>query len=165
MASGIREGTMKTRALAAVAATFVLSTRAGAEPKLLTRSIYVPVEFVLCEHLGNAILYQDEQPVSAMPAKRTFLFTYYPDLERMLPDMVKVRVEGTYEDGEAFVAKLAVTPDGIHSAHRTNTLETGQQVLKQRHKIDVRLEPRTTELRCPRFCRKSKTAASSSLYQ
>jgi hypothetical protein len=145
---------MKTRALAAVAATFALSAWGGAEPKSLNRSIYVPVEFVLCEHLGNAVLYQDDQPVSGMPAKRTFLFTYYPELERMLPERVSVRIEGTYADGEPFVAKLAVTPDGIHTAHRTNTLGTERQVLKQRHKLDVRLEPRTTALRCPRYCRK-----------
>jgi hypothetical protein len=144
---------MKTRALAAVAATFVLSARGGAEPKLLNRSIYVPVEFALCEHLKNATLYQDDQPVSAMPAKRTFLFTYYPELERMLPELVKVRIEGRYEDGEPFVAKLAVTPDGIHSAHRTNGLGTENQVLKQRHRIDVRLEARKIQLSCPKFCK------------
>ena len=76
------------------------------------------------------------------------------ELERMLPERVSVRIEGTYADGEPFVAKLAVTPDGIHTAHRTNTLGTERQVLKQRHKLDVRLEPRTTALRCPRYCRK-----------
>jgi hypothetical protein len=147
---------MKTRALAAVAATFVLSALGGAEPKPLNRSIYVPVEFVLCEHLGKAVLYQDDQPVSQLPAKRTFLFTYYPELERMLPEMVSVRIEGRYADGEPFVAKLAVTPEGIHTAHRTNTLGTEQQVRKQRHKLDVRLEPRTTRLSCPRFCKSIK---------
>ena len=40
--------------------------------KFLTRSIYVPVEFKLCEHLENAVLYQGELAVSLMPAKRIF---------------------------------------------------------------------------------------------
>jgi len=160
---------MKSRRVVGIATSVLaslLAAHAGAEPKLLNRSIYLPFEFVLCEHLANAVLYQDDQPVSAMPARRVFQFTYYPDLERMLPELVRVRVEGTYVDGGApFVAKLAVTPDGIHTSHRTKSLGTGEKVLKQRNKIDIRLEPRKLQLKCERFCKRTTTVAASGLYQ
>ena len=60
----------------------MVSSLAGAEQKrqLLNRSIYMPVEFRLCEHLDSAIFYENDLPTSTMPAKRIFQFTYYPDL-------------------------------------------------------------------------------------
>jgi hypothetical protein len=120
------------------------------------------MEFSLCEHLEKAVLYQDDQPVSALPARRVFQFTYYPDLARLLPEVVQVRIEGVYVDGgEPFVAKLAVTPDGIHTAHQTKALETGETILRQRRKIDFRLEPRRLELECERFCRRTTTVAAT----
>jgi hypothetical protein len=156
---------MKTRTVVAVTALVLAShaaVRAEKQPQLLNRSIYMPFEFVLCEHLEKAVLYQDDQAVSAMPARRVFLFTYYPDLDRLLPEVVKVRVEGSYVDGgELFVAKLAITPDGIHTAHRTKALDNGEKMMKQRHKIDMRLEPRTLHLNCERFCKRTTTVATN----
>ena len=152
-------------ALSIVMAAALLEAQAGAESKALPRSIYLPLEFVLCEHLQKAVLYQDELPVSSMPARRVFQFTYYPDLERLLPEAVQVRVEGSYiDEGAPFVAKLAITPDGIHTAHHHKGLDTGKSVLKQRHKIDIRVEPRTLVLKCDRFCGRSNAVAST-LYQ
>jgi hypothetical protein len=142
-------------------ACLITATAAIAKPKPLNRSLYLPVEFILCEHLDHAVLYQDDTPISSMPAKRVFQFTYYPDLAQMLPAVVQVRVEGTYaDDGEQFVAKLAVTPTGVHTTHRTMDVETGKSVQKQQsHKIDIRLEPRLFRLACPRYCRKANSAA------
>jgi hypothetical protein len=149
----------------AMAGALLAAAPAFAEAKLLPRSIYLPFEFVLCEHLQKAVLYQDELKVSSMPARRVFQFTFYPDLEKLLPEAVQVRVEGSYIDGGApFVAKLAITPDGIHTAHSHKGLETGKSVLKQRHKIDIRLKPRTLTLKCDRFCSRS-TSVASTLYQ
>jgi hypothetical protein len=151
--------------LATGAFASILAASVTAEPKLLNRSVYLPFEFVLCEHLEKAVLYQDDQPVSAMPARRVFQFTYYPDLERLLPELVHLRVEGTYIDGgDPFVAKLAITPDAIHTAHRVKSLDTGEKIRKQRHKIDMRLEPRTLQLKCEKFCKRTTTVASN-LYQ
>jgi hypothetical protein len=159
---------MKSRTafgLAAFAVLSILAASAGTEPRLLNRSLYMPFGFALCQHLEKAVLYQDDQPVSAMPARRVFQFTYYPDLERLLPEVVEVRVEGTYIDGgDPFVAKLAITPDGIHTAHRTKSLDTGERIAKQRHKIDMRLEPRTLQFKCEKFCKRTTTVASN-LYQ
>ena len=85
---------------------------AGPNDKFLARSINMPVEFSLCEHLDDAILYENNVPTSAMPAERTFQFTYYPDLGLLLPEQVRVEVAGKYkEDDKPFVARLAVTID------------------------------------------------------
>jgi hypothetical protein len=99
-----------------------------------------------------------------MPARRVFQFTYYPDLEKLLPEIVQVKVEGSYVDGAPFVAKLAVTPNGIHTAHNTKDLELAKKALRQRHKIDIRLDARTLTLKCDRFCTRAHPVASN-LYQ
>ena len=138
----------------------------ASERKVLNRSIYVPVEFVLCDHLSHAVLYQDDVPTSTMPAKRIFQFTYYPDLKRLLPEAVQVRVEGSYvEDGASFLARLAVTADGIHTAHRVKGLGTEDSVRKQLHKVDIRLEPRTLKLECSRYCSRSGTVVAGGTNQ
>ncbi len=86
--------------------------------KILARSINMPVEFRLCEHLHDAILYENDVPTSAMPAERTFQFTYYPDLGLVLPEQVRVEVAGRYkEDEEPFVTRLAVTIDDAAGTH------------------------------------------------
>ena len=125
--------TRRTRGLWIVMLGVMVSSLADAEQKrkLLNRSIYMPVEFRLCEHPDSAIFYENDLPTSTMPAKRIFQFTYYPDLGVVLPEQVPVRVEGAYkEDDEPFVAKLAVTVDGIHSARRFRSAGTKEQVEK-----------------------------------
>lgn len=130
----------------------------------LNRSIYLPVEFRLCEHLGDAVFYQDDALVSTMPARRIFQFTYYPELDELLPGSVPVRIEGRYLDldddeneNETFVARLAVSPTGVHSAHRSRETDVLRQVEEQKSKIDVRLEEKKILLRCPRFCKRESS--------
>lgn len=120
--------------------------------KFLTRSIYVPVEFKLCEHLKAAVLYQGEQAVSLMPAKRIFQFTYYPKLERIEPTRTDLRIEGTRTDGEHFVGKLAVTPWGIFTADEQIELDFKKQLSRMKYKLDVRYKQRTLTLRCDSTC-------------
>ena len=73
----------------------------------------------------------------------------------VLPEQVPVRVEGAYkEDGEPFVAKLAVTVDGIHSARRFRSAGTKEQVEKKLHKVDIRLKPKALKLKSKRYCTK-----------
>lgn len=158
----------KTRWIAPLLLLGVMaSSVAQAEPgkergKYLNRSIYMPVEFSLCEHLGDAIFYENDRPIAAMPAERMFQFTYYPDLEMMLPELVPIRVEGEYkEDHEPFVAKLAVTVDGIHTARTFRSAETEKQLERQLHKIDVRLQTQALRLTCKRFCKRAPAVASN----
>ena len=143
---------------------FVASTALAQEDKskFLTRSIYLPVEFELCEHLEDAVLYQGEQAVSLMPAKRIFQFTYYPALERIEPIRTDVRVEGKRTDGEDFTGKLAVTPWGIFTANEQIELDLKKQLTRMKYKLDVRYRSRTLTIRCDGTCpRGSKPEAVS----
>lgn len=147
--------TSRLRSLFLVSLLAVVATGASAEEdksKYLTRSIYVPVEFKLCEHLEDAVLYQGDQAVSVMPAKRIFQFTYYPNLERIEPMRTDVRVEGTRTDGEAFVGKLAVTPWGIFTASEQIPLDLKKQLTRMKYKLDVRYRSRTLTMRCDSTC-------------
>lgn len=145
----------RLRTLLLVALAALLASQAIAEEdksKFLTRSIYVPVEFELCEHLENAVLYQDDQAVSVMPAKRIFQFTYYPTLERIAPTKSDVRVEGMRTDGEEFTGRLAVTPWGIFTANESIELDLKKQLMRMKYKLDVRYKTRTLTMRCESTC-------------
>ena len=120
--------------------------------KFLTRSIYLPVEFKLCDHLENAVLYQGDQAVSLMPAKRIFQFTYYPHLERIEPERSQVRVEGTHKNGEKFIGRLAVTPWGIFTATEQIDLDLNKQLARMKYKLDVRYKLRSLTIRCGASC-------------
>ena len=120
--------------------------------KFLTRSIYVPVEFKLCEHLEDAVLYQGDQTVSLMPAKRIFQFTFYPHLERVEPERTEVRVEGMRTNGEKFTGRLAVTPGGIFTANQRIELDLTKQLSRMKYKLDVRYKTRTLIMRCSDSC-------------
>ena len=134
---------------------------AKSKKKLLNRSIYMPIDFELCEHLGDGVLYENDRPISMMPAGRVFQFTYYADRKVLLPEQVRVRVEGNYlADDEPFTAELSVTVEGIHTAHRFRSADTKLQLLKQRKKIDKRLKKRTIRLACKRYCKRERPAAA-----
>jgi hypothetical protein len=120
--------------------------------KFLTRSIYVPVEFELCEHLKDAVLYQEDQAVSLVPVKRIFQFTFYPKLGRIEPLKADIRVEGKRTNGEKFIGRLAITPWAIVTANEQIELDLQQQLDRMRHKLDVRYKPRTLVLRCSDTC-------------
>ena len=134
---------------------FASSTRAAEKRVKLTRSIYVPVEFELCEHLNNGVLYEGDRALIMLPAKRIFQFTYYPDLERIVPVRSDVRVEGLRDSGEEFVGKLAVTPWGIFTANDSVELDMEKQLARLRYKIDVRYEPVDMRLRCSGSCERT----------
>ena len=129
--------------------------------KLLTRSIYVPLEIELCKHLHDAVLYQNEQAVSVLPSKRIFQFTFYPNLGRIESIRTDVRVEGVREDGEEFVGRLAITPWGIFTANTKIELDLKKQLRKFRHKIDVRYRPRALTLRCSDACGRKPEALAA----
>jgi len=130
---------------------------------LLTRSIYLPVEIALCEHLRDAVLYQDDQPVSALPAKRIFQFTYYPGLSRIEPMKTDLRVQGHRADGSDFVGRLAVTPWGVFSASHKIELDMDKQLEKMRFQLDVRYQPVRLKMRCADSCERTETVASAAL--
>jgi hypothetical protein len=129
--------------------------------KILTRSIYVPVQFNLCEHLRDAVLYQNEQALNVLPARRIFQFTYYPQLSRIEPAATEIRVEGSRADGGTFVGRLAVTPWGVISGGHRIELDMNEQLQKMRFKLDVRYPTVTLRLRCGDSCGRTDTAIST----
>ena len=129
--------------------------------KLLTRSIYVPVRFELCEHLQDAVLYEGETALGALPVKRIFQFTYYPRLERVEPARTDVRVEGTRSDGGSFVGRLAVTPSGIYTANSELALDLEAQLRRLRYKLDVRYDVVELRLRCGDSCERADPAPAA----
>ena len=144
----MRTNKTKSFLLASVVST---PLAAKSKKKLLNRSIYMPIDFELCEHLGDGVLYENDPPISMMPAGRVFL----------LPEQVRVRVEGNYlADDEPFTAELSVTVEGIHTAHRFRSADTKLQLLKQRKKIDKRLNKPTIRLACKRYCKRERPAAA-----
>jgi hypothetical protein len=129
--------------------------------RLLTRSIYVPVQFNLCEHLRHAVLYQDEQALNVLPARRIFQFTYYPQLTRIEPASTEVRVEGSRADGGSFIGRLAVTPWGVFSGGHRIELDMNEQLQKMRFKLDVRYPTVTLRLRCGDSCGRTESTIST----
>lgn len=129
--------------------------------RLLTRSIYVPIEIKLCDHLRDAVLYQDEQAVGVLPVKRIFQFTYYPVLSRIEPLKTDLRVEGRRDDGSEFVGRLAVTPWGVFSANHKIALDMDKQLEKMKFKLDVRYQPVSLKMRCADSCGRAETVASA----
>ncbi len=155
------------RSSALLAALWLLSSRAieakDDRANHLTRSIYLPVEIKLCEHLSDAVLYQDEQAVSVLPAKRIFQFTYYPGLSRIEPSKNDLRVEGHRSDGSDFIGRLAVTPWGVFTASHKIELDMGKQLEKMRFRLDVRYRTVTLRMRCKDSCGRANTVASAAV--
>lgn len=119
------------------------------------RSLYVPVEFKLCEHLDNALLYRhdDSEILGRVPSRRIFQFTYYPDLRRVEPSVIQLRVEGERHDGSPFVGRLAVGPRGIYIGSKTIELDFARQLRLMKHKLDVRYKSTTLRFRCKDSCK------------
>jgi hypothetical protein len=131
--------------------------------RLLTRSIYLPVEFKLCEHLHDAVLYQGDQALSVLPARRIFQFTYYPTLGRIEPVRTDIRVEGERGDGSDFLGRLAVTAWGVFTANHKVKLDLDSQLQKMRYKLDVRYDTLVIRIACSDACEKNLAAAAATV--
>jgi hypothetical protein len=125
----------------------------GAKPKALNRSLYVPVNIRLCEHLKSGVLYIGEQAVAHLPTSRVFQFTYYPALERLAPEAVQLRIEAIDQEGNPIVARLAITPKAIWTANEQVELDFAKHLNKLRYKIDTRYDEVDLLIRCGQWCR------------
>ena len=124
----------------------------GGKRKPLNRSIYIPVEFRLCDHLKNGVLYIGEQAIAHLPTDRVFQFTYYPSLHRIAPESIDVRIDAIDQEGNPIVARLAVTPSGIWTAHEHVELDMNKHMKKLSYKIDTRYDKVDLLIRCGRWC-------------
>jgi hypothetical protein len=123
-----------------------------ANGELLNRSIYIPVHFRLCQHMKKGVLYIGDQAVAHLPAERIFQFTYYPSLERVAPETVPIRIEAIDIDDNPIVARMAVGPDGITTAHEHVEFDLSKQLKKLSYKIDVHYQKVRLLVRCGHWC-------------
>jgi hypothetical protein len=85
--------------IGAVATLIALSNAGASERSAFTRSLSIPITLVPCSHLEHAVLYENEQPVGALPVTRIFQFTYYSGLQRTEPSAIQLRVQA--QDGKS----------------------------------------------------------------
>ena len=130
--------------------------------KWLNRSLYIPVFLSVCEHLADATLYIEDQRVGELPIERIFLFTYYPDLNRLLPEATEFRVEGTRTgDNSSFVGRLAVNPKGIYTAEKRIELDFERAKKQLSYRIDSRYEKVSLVMRCETECGRSNSVTTT----
>ena len=130
--------------------------------KFLNRSLYVPVTFRVCEHLAEANLYIEDQRVGTLPIERIFLFTYYPDLKRLLPKVTNLRVEGVRtDDNSPFIGRLALDPTAIYTSERRIELDFERAKKQLSYRIDSRYEKVNLLMRCDTECGRSNSAVAT----
>ena len=119
-----------------------------AAKRALNRSIYIPIQFHLCEHLSSGVLYINDQAVAHLPTERVFQFTYYPELHRLEPEAILARVDGLDADGLPTKAHLVIAPNEIRTPRRSIDLDLATYLKKFRYKIDVRHEKVLLKIQC-----------------
>lgn len=130
--------------------------------KLLNRSLYIPVSLRVCEHLRDATLYIDDQRVGTLPIERIFLFTYYPDLQKLLPKVTELRVEGVRTDDDSpFIGRLAVDPTAIYTAEKRIDLDFERAKKQLSYRIDSRYNKVSLVMRCEDKCGRSNAARNT----
>jgi hypothetical protein len=129
---------------------------AASDGDALSRSMYVPLELRVCEHLRGATLYRDDEPLRSLPGKQVFQFTFFPALNRIEPELERVRVEG-----EGFRTELIVTPATVYVGNRKIDLDVDGQLARLRHHVDSRHETVKLTLRCGDACVRAAVPAVS----
>jgi hypothetical protein len=120
---------------------------AASDGDAVSRSMYVPVEIRVCDHIRGAVLYRDDQVLRSLPGKQVFQFTFFPALNRIEPELERVRVEG-----EGFRTELIVTPATVYVGNRKIDLDISAQLGRLRRRVDARHETVKLTLRCPDAC-------------
>jgi len=129
---------------------------AASDGDALSRSLYVPVELRVCEHLEGAVLYRDDEPLRSLPGKQVFQFTFFPSLNRIEPELERVRVEG-----KGFRTELIVTPASVYVGNKKIDLDVEGQMDRLRHRVDSRHETVKLTLRCGQACSRTTAPAVS----
>ena len=119
----------------------------------LARSLYVPVEVRLCEHLDDAVLYRGDEPLRRLPGKQLFQFTFFPALSRIEPELERV-----YVKGQGFSTELIITPAAVYVGDKKIDLDVERQLARLRHHADSRHETVKLTLRCGDACSRARGA-------
>jgi hypothetical protein len=129
---------------------------AGAEGDALSRSLYVPLELKVCEHLRGAVLYREDEPLRELPGRQVFQFTFFPSLNRIEPEFERVRVVG-----EGFRTEIVITPASVYVGNKKIGLDVEGHLHRLRHDADSRHEPVKLTLRCGEACARTPAPTAS----
>ncbi len=149
--------------LALVMLHFTLSARAGQRELNLNRSLYVPVQFVACQHVKNVTMSMKGNDMVFPLGLRTFLFTYYVDRKDVLPEFVDVRIKGDgLCNGESFTTNVIITPEGTRSAVDAGSVDLASVKKQLRVRRDVRFPLRRVLITCEVDCEKQSSKVADS---
>jgi hypothetical protein len=131
----------------------VQSTALGEDA--LNRSIYIPIEIELCEHLHHGALYQGDDAIRALPGSQIVQFTFYPSLHRLAPETQHLIVKAVREDGEPFEIEIVVTSSSVYVGDKCIRLDLQKQMSRMRARVDVRYDTVKLKIVCEACCARS----------
>jgi hypothetical protein len=132
--------------------SFFSVTRFARAADALNRSFYVPVQIELCDHLSQAVLYRGEEAIRPLPGKHVFQFTYYPSLNRLLPETERLFIRAVGKDGEPFQIELVVTSSAVYIGDKCIHLDLHKQMSRLRKQVDVHYDPVILKITCGKSC-------------
>jgi hypothetical protein len=130
---------------------FLLQSAALAEDAL-NRSIYIPIEIELCEHLQHGVLYRGNEAIRPLPGRQTFQFTYYPSLHRIVPETEHLAVKAVDGDGEPLEVELVVTSSAVYVGSQCVHMKLQKQMNRLRTRVDVRYDTVKLKIVCSKHC-------------
>jgi len=151
-------------ALLAFAVLYVANgVGAGQRELNLNRSLYVPIRFVVCQHVTNvAISVRGDETVFPL-GLRTFLFTYDIDRQRILPQFIDVRISGeNVNSGHRFVTNVIITPDGVYSSVDSGSVDWERLKKQALVRRDIRFPVRQVLITADPDCEKKAAAVTDS---
>lgn len=152
--------------LISVVSILVGSSTLAAQRELnRARSIYVPVRFEACEHVSDVRLTVTGDPQVFTLGRRIFMFTYYPELDAVLPELTEVWIEGeaaTEEGSRPIRTNLVVTPERIMTSGDELERGTDEIETQLRRRMDVRLPETPIRIKCEDSCPRRVPASSDS---
>jgi hypothetical protein len=118
----------------------------------LNRSIYIPIEIELCEHLRHGVLYRGDDAIRPLPGRQTFQFTYYPSLHRLVPETERLIVKAVDDDGELLEVEIVVTSSAVYIGNKCLHMKLQKQMNRLRARVDVRYDTVKLKIVCNKHC-------------
>ena len=118
----------------------------------LNRSFYVPVQIELCDHLSQAVFYRGKEAIRPLPGKQVFQFTYYPSLNRIVPEVERIHIKALRDNGEPFQMELVVTSSAVYIGNKCIHPDLQKQLGRLRTHVDVHYEPVRLKITCAKSC-------------
>jgi hypothetical protein len=136
-----------------VSVFFILWTAQGDDA--LNRSIYIPLEIDLCDHLDHGVLYRSDDAIRSLPGAQIFQFTFYPSLHKLVPEMERLVVKAVRDDGKPYAIEIVVTSSSVYVGDKCMRLDLKRQMSRFRARVDVRYHPVKLKIACEECCRRS----------